>query len=834
MKVNFCSAPPGSGKTHQIANRSRSLAEGFDKVLILQPTRDLLEKTAAEEIHPFPFKIFHKGTVEGSVAKALADYVGEVPDDVQEVVLATHQVLPHIKNFANKNKWHVLIDEELQVVRYDKHEIPKTHDLITKYLAVRSVNSIYGRVNVIDRAAVEEIAKNEDDDAILETLAGTCRILLNPYWDCYVNIEQYEALLRGEGDFLAFHSILKPDVLDGFASVFMASANFEDSQVFKVWGQQGVEFEPDMEFGNKLRYTEHPNGDLVTIYYATDPQWSRKRKEAVLDDGTTILDRMIKAATGLFTSGRFLWHANKGVTESPFHPPAQRLPNKPHGLNTFVDYDDIVFLSSLNPTTDHFRFLKSLGIEDDEVRGFTYFSAAYQAIMRTSIRNTESLSPKRILVPDLPLAEYLHEIVPGSKLEKLDIGLVEQTPKKPGRPRKHATNREKVAKQRQKAKEKKLQLLADQFQLRMQDTNAGNWEKEEDGWSRAENSIKLYTDLGTQPLTAAFYLCKYSPMPLAYASGDIDAFVEFLHVCHEHQPESKKDSYLFSPAVFDPNRSTEGNRGKENILYLRHIVLDFEDGELQPETLAKLFPDLQMVVTNTFRHTWNKPRFRAVLFTDEPMTAEAYGLIYNSIADKLEEVGYSVERAGKKLKTSNTPNSRPSGLDWLKIVPTSLFYFPCQAQSPDDSFFIEYMEGRYPLNPSTWIKKSAIPLQPTFESLDPLGNETSEVDRAAVELAVKLWRASQVEPGNGHHMFFMLASSLKLAGMDYPEIEMTLRSEADYAYTPGERKGEIPGLIRDLREYFSGELWRPRIQAISATQHHANPTAAAIPEGWLN
>ena len=146
MKINFCSAPPGSGKTHQISNRSRNLAEGCNKVLILQPTRDLLEKTAEEEIRPFPFRIFHKGKVDGSVAKALADYVAEVPDDVQEVLLATHQVLPHIKNFANKDKWHVLIDEELQVVRYDKHEIPRTHDLITKYLAVRSVNSIYGRI----------------------------------------------------------------------------------------------------------------------------------------------------------------------------------------------------------------------------------------------------------------------------------------------------------------------------------------------------------------------------------------------------------------------------------------------------------------------------------------------------------------------------------------------------------------------------------------------------------------------------------------------------------------------------------------------------------------
>src|SRR6202042_82606 len=123
---------------------------------------------------------------------------------------------------------------------------------------------------------------------------------------------------------------------------------------------------------------------------------------------------MIKAAKEMFTSGRILWHTNKAVTESPFDAPAQRLPNKPHGLNVFADYDDIVFLSSLNPTTDHFWFLREqYGIEGDEVRGFTYFSGAYQAIMRTSIRDTESLSLKRILVPDLSLAEYLHEVLPS-------------------------------------------------------------------------------------------------------------------------------------------------------------------------------------------------------------------------------------------------------------------------------------------------------------------------------------------------------------------------------------------------------------------------------------
>ena len=58
---------------------------------------------------------------------------------------------------------------------------------------------------------------------------------------------------------------------------------------------------------------------------------------------------------------------------------------------------------------------------------------------------------------------------------------IEQAGRKLGRPRKHATNRERVAAQRRKAKEKKLRLLADQFRLRVQDTNGGNWEKKAGG-----------------------------------------------------------------------------------------------------------------------------------------------------------------------------------------------------------------------------------------------------------------------------------------------------------------------------------------------------------------
>jgi len=284
-----------------------------------------------------------------------------------------------------------------------------------------------------------------------------------------------------------------------------------------------------------------------------------------------------------------------------------------------------------------------------------------------------------------------------------------------------------------------------------------------------------------------------------------------LHVCHEHQSKSKKDLYLFSPAIFDPNKSSEKNRGKENILYLRHVVLDFEDGGLQPETLPKLFPDLQMVVTNTFNHRPDKPRYRAVFFTDEPMTNEAYSLIYNSIADKLEEAGYSVERTGKHLKTSNAPNSPPSGLDWSKSFPTSLFYFPCQAQSPTDSFFIECMEGRYPLNPSTWIENTTVPLQPTLEPVEP-DTQENEVNWKRVHSAIQTWRTSKRQKGTGNQMFFDLALSLKYAGMAFPELESTLQAEAHHARSPQKRLAQIPSIMASLRVYSAS--WRERTLAV--------------------
>ena len=68
------------------------------------------------------------------------------------------------------------------------------------------------------------------------------------------------------------------------------------------------------------------------------------------------------------------------------------------------------------------------------------------------------------------LAEYLDDVFLGSIVEKLDIGLVEDVPRKRGRPKKHQSNRERVAEQRQRAREQKLKVLAEQIRLNSPDT----------------------------------------------------------------------------------------------------------------------------------------------------------------------------------------------------------------------------------------------------------------------------------------------------------------------------------------------------------------------------
>jgi hypothetical protein len=809
VRIDCCSAPCASGKTHELVEEACSRVKAGQRVLFLQPTRELIDKTIRNELEARSvvprFEVFHSGVLPNqSVAKAISDFAEN--GALQPcIVFATHQVLPYIRHFANKDDWCVLVDEALQVVRYEKHRVPRTHALITDHIEVAQSGAIYGRV-LARGERLDDMALNRDEDEILEFLSGTSRILANRNWETFINLEQYARLLQGEGNELAFHSILKPEIFGGFGSIFMAAANFEDTAIYRLWGEQGVHFVPNEEFASRLRYSNHPNGDTLTIYYATERQWSKKlRKSQIEDGGLTVQDKLVEAAKSLYADRRFLWHANAELKDDPFGQAGHRLPSKPHGLNIYTEFNDVLFLSSLNPAPDHFHFLRTRGLEGADVRAFTYCEEVYQTVMRCSLRNPEDRSPKTVIVPDQAAAEYLQNAFPGSKVEKLDVGLNDEASTCRGRPRKHNSNKERVAAQRQKARDEKVRLLAEQLGLNAPDAleEDGCWGEEREKGSRAKKGIRiLYTNFGTAPppaglpLIATIFSSTSSATPLGYASGEFDDFLDTLRRCQQREIGSKEEVSLFSPAIFDPTKAKGTKRGTKNIVYLRNVLMDFEKGELKPSELPNLFPGLQMVVMNTYRHVTREPRFRVVIPTTERMTPEVYKVVYQCLADKLEEAGYHVDYGENKATVSN---ARPSGLDWSKSLPTSLFYLPSQAERASDSFFLDFLESpRAPLNPSEWVRNSTFPLQPELPiPVEPA--PASTVDRVLVESAKEIWRSSSGFPGRGNEMFFDLALTLRRAGMAPWEIESTLRAEAAYGRSPEERLRQITSIMTSLR-----------------------------------
>ena len=134
MRVYFCSAPCGSGKTHSLVQRAGDWANKGRRIIILQPTKALIDKTVRNELSILPalprYKVFHGDTVSGSVAAALTDYLKQT-DDEGQIVFATHQVLPYIGFWANKDAWDVFVDEVPQVHRHHSYKVPHTHEFIT-------------------------------------------------------------------------------------------------------------------------------------------------------------------------------------------------------------------------------------------------------------------------------------------------------------------------------------------------------------------------------------------------------------------------------------------------------------------------------------------------------------------------------------------------------------------------------------------------------------------------------------------------------------------------------------------------------------------------------
>ena len=147
MSIRYLNALAGAGKTYALARRADRLARRGRKVLVVQPTKHLIDKTIEDELQPldpaYPIRPIHGGTdPERVIGEIIAHF--QNTGDGGEILFITHAAFMRLPSIENKNRWHLIMDEVPQVDVFEELNLPETHHLITPHLELRPFDAAYG------------------------------------------------------------------------------------------------------------------------------------------------------------------------------------------------------------------------------------------------------------------------------------------------------------------------------------------------------------------------------------------------------------------------------------------------------------------------------------------------------------------------------------------------------------------------------------------------------------------------------------------------------------------------------------------------------------------
>ena len=647
-------------------------------------------------------------------------------------------------------------------------------------------------------------------------------MLLGVHAEVYSLTEQWtRAVMANRAKQISVFSLLKPTLVDGFSGTpVIMSACVKDTLLYRIWSQHyRVDWQKHRGISGRVRYDRHTNGDLLTIYYASERDYSKTLRDRALACGvsTTFLEAFVAAIIALFGDDPYAYMCNRDI-QDPVEDTAHQLPNSPHGLNQYQHLHNCAVFSALNLMPAHIAFLQEwVGIDPDQIRKAVFYQATYQAVMRISLRNPDDRHQKRIVVPDEGCAQYIAALFPGCKITRLPSAIRINKPKGRGR----NVSRQKVL--RDYAREKKMKLGM--------------------GMTLASGAFEM-----------SIFEHKKAAKPVAVVQwSGVDAFVAELRA-RSQIVIPKDQNQLISPSVFDPQlaidadeRNADGKhklRGRVNVIAAVGIWLDNDHGMMSRQEFANLFSDLRMVIYSSYHSEPGAERYRVYIPTSHTMSADLYLFITHQIKTKVEQHGRGMRSERwllqweKAFERENGRKPRATeikwdnhGFDWSKTMPENLMYLPARTKHPDGNFFDDLSEGRALLDVLAWIEhpidvdmpaddQEAMPelyapvsietiLPPITDNMKPArrkflealwkqeGIKQQQRRQQMVAKAIADWRT--IPPSHGHHGFYALARHLYGAGLDLAMVQRHLDEEAMTSRSPADRNLEIKSIIDGLR-----------------------------------
>ena len=812
--MRYIDAVCGSGKTTKaIAFAAKSAIQFNNLFVIAQPTTDLITQSIQFiKLHHPDAQAFQidgitcLGKVYSTITNHMSNWDWE--RDGGCVVFITHAALWEMPYFPYKANWELIIDEIPDVDFEFQLNLPETNEWTIKSLLQSDeigenlVVRLKAKPGSEDQ--VKKWASNKKNDDVIKVLQPLYKEISSQHSKVYATRASWNRLdQKGYGK-LIVHGFRGPSVCESWKSCRIMGAHFTKSMLYHLWQSQGVDFEKDTTIKVDGEGHAQELGKRLKIFYFSAKPWSKRTRDAIAvhDDPLASIRPVIKEVMG---EEAFLWAANKDIEDffvTKEFGKAVRIPNVPHGRNDFRTYTNIAFLSALNNTPAHFSNMdKVWGISPEHLREGRYFQVAYQAIMRTALRQPDNANDVKVLVPDIGLAQWLVKVFPGAKLQPVDPpeecqALLGDALKARGAPRKEATLSNLERKKQSVEKAERLLVTKNTIYKALIVTNDITLSHESSVVSKQilKSSHQNWNDLRLQ--------------------------LKELH--DEYQP-TKEANTLASGAMFDASKSGDTAKGLANIQAVNGIWLDFDNGELSPDEFRRMFPEVKWLIWNSFNNGKDNQRKYRVLFpTASLMTAEMYHTLWDVIAQRIESFGYYIGSAAsyEKQKQVGRPMPPRSGLDISKRTANSFFYLPCRAGlGKKHTFWMEnWGEQVVILNPDVWVKYAPIEKQQYVSSVADTLDRTAGLKKLldaikireektkaeehrnelARQKAIDDWRNAPAHEGNQE--FFRLGMRLHNSGMGINEVERVLRTEAANAKSPRDRIEQIKWILKSLRK----------------------------------
>lgn len=797
-KIHFVSACAGSGKTEAAL---KSIKHGIERTgsrfVLAQPTKVLVHSTLERAKQQDPTINWRAITGDEHPGEVRSEFTKAIAGDEETALIITHATLLSCSEMVGKSNWILIIDEVPAVDAAFSANLSMTWDTWTSLLDVSPNPKCDSALNVGVKAGCAETAEsyafNEHQDDVIKVTQPLWEKLVNRHWQTVLTRSSWQtAGFEGIAQLHA-HSWLKPTILDRWSRVTIMGANFEQSLLYAVWSNLGVEFQADPYIAVKAPAHDRATGSRCRVMYFTERNWSKTLRDRI--GFGRVIDALRK-----HVDDEHIWVANKDIEDTQWKiDKGIRLPAIAHGLNDYRHHNYAVFLAALNDTPAHFSWMsKQWGIEPIELSRAKALEAAYQMIMRTNLREPNGTEEVKVIVPDRRTADYLCSLLPGSKQNFLDLGIEElgESKRTVARTVPAKTNAERQREKRIRDAERKAAYT------KLQSLKA----------------VIFGEAAAGDPITLSFEESVYSTDIVDHSFADWDELRDLMKDAWTNTLTDKTDNMLMNGGYVDPNAVPDTVKGSGNVVHSQLLQLDFDDSDLDPAHVHRLLSDVKHLIYNSYNNGRDgKFRYRVVIPISGRIPPELYKGFWDIIAQRIMDAGYSVGKARGSKKVS--------GLDLSKRTSASWMFLPCQAKKrhrkPNmGSFWIENWDVE-PLDAKAWVNR-LLPEAPDYVELPVVDNRSEELKATAsaaqkakasgnlittedeearrqkrYEEALEEWR--NTPSGEGNSGFFGFALSLQSAGYTHLEIEQLLRQHhADSQSNATDRRNQIPSIMRSL------------------------------------